>query len=231
MSELNYLGSRLRAVVVTHQSWATSIMAGLAASNIISEENRRVHIIEFTPVHKPTVTEIIESRGLDFSKLVFHTGVKGFIEACRTGEPVIIHSIGYDLSMHRKELSRHIQDVRAVFTHANKGLSLILRFPVYRLIHVEGRIFRVVGRGGVEYTVEITKNGVEEVVKKESSIERRALNLIIDSMSEYGALTVKDAVNIISANLGVDRSYARRILYKLVGDGKLRINKGMVEIK
>ncbi len=231
LSELNHLGSRLRAVIVTHQSWATSIITGLAASNILSEENTTVGIIEFTPLHKPTVTEIIENRGLDSSMIRFYEGFKGFLEACRNEGAVIVHSVGYDLSLHKKELSKHTQDIRVVFTHANKGLSLILRFPVYRLIHVEGKVFRVICRGGIEYTVEVTKNGIEQVVEKESSIERRAYNIILDSMSEYGVLTIKDAVNIISANLGVDRNYARRILYKLVSDGKLRIEKGMVEIK
>lgn len=52
-----------------------------------------------------------------------------------------------------------------------------------------------------------------------------ALNLLRKSVVEYGFLSTRDALDIISYNLGINREYARKILAYLVEKGYVVIKK------
>ncbi len=226
MRELNLIGSRIRAVIVSHHSWATSILAGIAAGNIIIEENETPVIVEATPVHRPTIESVLGQKGVDPTHVMYTGFPPGRVE----GKPLIIHSVGYDISKHKSFLLSNMVRIRVILLHANKGVSVLLRYPLFRLVHLRDKVFKVSRPGRRTSVVEISVEGVREVREKESTIEKQALNAVIDAMSEFGQLSVKDAVNIIAANLELPRQESRKILYKLVSEGRLKVRRGIIEL-
>ncbi|MEM1555411.1 MAG: hypothetical protein QXM54_02640 [Desulfurococcaceae archaeon] len=54
------------------------------------------------------------------------------------------------------------------------------------------------------------------------------LDVLRRSMLEYGELSVKDAVNIVHHELGLENSVARRMIYRLASEKYLEIRKGRV---
>ncbi len=226
MRELSLIGSRIRAVIVSHHSWATSILAGVAARNIIVEENETPVIVEVTPVHRPTIESVLSLKSIDPTRVTY----TGFPPSGVESKPLIIHSVGYDISKHKSFLLSNMMRIRVVLLHANKGVSMLLRYPLFRLVHLRDKVFKVSRPGGRTSVVEISIEGIREVREKESTIEKQALNTVFDAMSEFGQLSVKDAVNIIAANLGIPRQESRKLLYKLISEGKLKVKGGIIEL-
>jgi len=63
---------------------------------------------------------------------------------------------------------------------------------------------------------------------KPSGIAGRAYEVLRNALVEYGEIRARDAVNIISHELGVDKNTARSLLYKLVSEKYARVVKGRV---
>lgn len=59
---------------------------------------------------------------------------------------------------------------------------------------------------------------------------KRALDVLIESMSLYGEMTVKDAVRALVAELGVTKEEARRILIRLARSKYIAVRKGKLNI-
>ncbi len=226
--DLEGLGSRWRAIVVSHQSWATSILAGLAAYNIITSEKTVPIISEASPVHRPSIISFLEKKGVEDDYMPLFTSFP-FPEV---DKPVILHSIGFDLVGYHDFLRKHLSSIRVVFTHANKGLSTLLHFPLVRLVNLRGRKFKVyLGRGDYFKVIEITEKGVVEPEKKGDKMVVEAYNVLLEAMMNYGSLTVKDGVFVLQGQLGVDSNKARELIGVLVNHGKLSVRKGLIEIK
>lgn len=62
------------------------------------------------------------------------------------------------------------------------------------------------------------------------ALEARALELLKKSMLEYGELTTKDALFLISRELGVEKEEARRVLSRLVARRYIAIRRGKLEL-
>jgi hypothetical protein len=222
---LENLGSGSRAVVVSHQSWATTILTALASYNIIIAEKKRPIISEATPTHHPSIARFLEKKGVSedlypiFTDFPFKQGQ----------EPIIVHSVGKDLSEYHKYLRENLFAVRVVFTHANKGLSTILRFPVIRLVSIKGKVFKVQeSTTRKHYVIEINEEGLNKISYSGKSFTGKAYEILLDAMSNFGEITVKDAVYILRGNMGIDNRLAREIIGRLVEERKIRIKKGVV---
>jgi len=63
---------------------------------------------------------------------------------------------------------------------------------------------------------------------KPSGIAGRAYEVLKNALVEYGEIRTRDAVNIISHELGVDKNTARSLLYKLVSEKYAKVVKGRV---
>jgi hypothetical protein len=63
-----------------------------------------------------------------------------------------------------------------------------------------------------------------------SGFYKKALDVLMNSMSTYGEISVKDAIRIIVHELGVERGYARRILEWLARHRYIRVIKGKITI-
>ncbi len=63
-----------------------------------------------------------------------------------------------------------------------------------------------------------------------SGIYKKALEVLMNSMSVYGEISIKDAIRIMVHELGVERGYARRILEWLMRHRYIRVVKGKITI-
>jgi hypothetical protein len=86
----------------------------------------------------------------------------------------------------------------------------------------------IVSIGGEEYRVKIQGTKITE--EKLSGELEQTYELIREAMIEYGELTVRDTVFLVSKSLSIDRNKARRIIQQLVEKKYLRINKGTINI-
>lgn len=95
-----------------------------------------------------------------------------------------------------------------------------------------------ISRAGEEYIARIRGReirfriiGGDIVVEPVLSPElRKAYTLLRNAMMEYGELTVRDAVFILSRELGCTKEEARKILGRLAEKKYLRITKGLINI-
>ncbi len=74
----------------------------------------------------------------------------------------------------------------------------------------------------------ISSSRVEDAFKILPHYLFKALSILKEAAAEYGEYNVKDAVVIISSRMGVNKSFARRILNDLVSYGFVEISKGQV---
>jgi len=68
------------------------------------------------------------------------------------------------------------------------------------------------------------------LVEKPLGLYGEALKLIEDAVIEYGELTIKDAVNILVNQLGLDKNSARKIIGKLVYEKHIVVKKGRITL-
>ncbi|MEM4880132.1 MAG: hypothetical protein QXU22_04670 [Desulfurococcaceae archaeon] len=68
------------------------------------------------------------------------------------------------------------------------------------------------------------------VIEKPGGAFGKALEILENAMVVYGELTTKDAIRLISRELGVSKELARRILGKLIEDKYIRILKGRISL-
>ena len=95
-----------------------------------------------------------------------------------------------------------------------------------------------ISRAGEEYIARIRGEeirfriiGGDIVVEPALSPElREAYTLLRNAMMEYGELTVRDAVFILSRELGYTKDEARKILGRLTEKKYLRITRGLINI-
>jgi len=68
------------------------------------------------------------------------------------------------------------------------------------------------------------------LIEKPLGVYGEALKLIEDAVIEYGELTIKDAVNMLMNQLGLDKNSARKIIGKLVYDKHIVVKKGRITL-
>jgi len=69
---------------------------------------------------------------------------------------------------------------------------------------------------------------IEEAFKVLPKYLLKALSILKEAAAEYGNYTTKDAITIVSANMGISRNFARKILADLTSYGFIEINKGYI---
>ncbi len=225
---LEDLGSRVRGVIVSHHSWATSILAAQASYNIIENERRQPAISEASPIHRPTIESFLDKRKINEKLYPVYVS---FPPPENIENPLIIHSVGFNLGNYHSLLRRLLYNIRVVFVDANRGLGTILRFPVYRLVWARGKVFKVYRGSKLIEVVEVTGEGIDKASLSSSRTLRLAYEALLEAMANYGELRVKDAVYVIMASVGVDSRRARSVLGELINEGKVVVKKGVVMLK
>ncbi|MEM4723172.1 MAG: hypothetical protein QXJ42_05220 [Desulfurococcaceae archaeon] len=80
-----------------------------------------------------------------------------------------------------------------------------------------------------KYRFRIIDNSIEFIDKPEG-VYGKVYSIIRNNILEYGELSIKDAVNIVSKELGVSKEYARKLISKLVVEKYIRVEKGFLSI-
>ncbi len=71
----------------------------------------------------------------------------------------------------------------------------------------------------------------ERIAEESCGLEVEALKVLSSYQREFGSLTVRDAVNALSLELGISRDEARRVLGRLKLMKVIDLKKGFVELK
>uniref|UniRef100_A0A7J3ZJU0 Uncharacterized protein n=1 Tax=Fervidicoccus fontis TaxID=683846 RepID=A0A7J3ZJU0_9CREN len=215
-----------RAVVVCHKSQITVVLAAHSIANILSSEGEHADLVELSPIHHDTLERVLELRGVKWRGRI----VQSFNEVSPEG-PIVVHAVGMDPTTFYSELQRLRLRVRVVFSHAAKKLGLVLKAPVIRIVELPRELYRASMTLGGSATIRVMLDGVREVVSdKKLDFLAMARSILLDSMAEYGPITVKDATNILSATLNVRKEEARKILYDLLEFKMVKIKNGYVHL-
>lgn len=78
------------------------------------------------------------------------------------------------------------------------------------------------------FRIIVSSTGIDVADDKPPGLLGSILDVLRRSMLEYGELSVKDAVNIVHHELGLENSVARRMIYRLVNEKFLEIRKGRI---
>ncbi|MEM4535071.1 MAG: hypothetical protein QXP67_01805 [Desulfurococcaceae archaeon] len=82
---------------------------------------------------------------------------------------------------------------------------------------------------GLAVRVELTEHGIT-IAEKPKGVYGEAYEILKNAMSNYGEITVKDAVRVISLELNLDKLKARQVLQWLTRNGYLRVVKGRLSL-
>lgn len=73
-------------------------------------------------------------------------------------------------------------------------------------------------------------SGYIGILEAPPGIYGKAYEVLINSLSMYGEITMKDATTVISKELGLDKKHARNILIKLARRRYIRVVKGKISL-
>ncbi len=115
-----------------------------------------------------------------------------------------------------------------IILHRYTGIQ-IPGFAKYVVKRVPGTSEYILKSLDTNYTVrfEFTSNGIKEV-NQPAGLKGEAYRILKNALSTYGEITIKDAVLILSKELGVDRKTARSILLELARSRYIGVYKGRV---
>ena len=215
-----------RAIIVTSRAGLANLLVAHAIANLKKRENLDANIIENSILHKETLLEFLARMKIEWNGKVF----SGIESLGRAEPPIILYSIGKDVIQHKKLILSHKFEIRVLFVPASKGLGTLLGYPVIRITGLEGKFYRASSSmyGTVNFVMDL--NGLREYRSRSENLVWKAKNLLIDSMMDYGEITTKDALIILSARLGMTKEEARKLLSMLVERGEVRIKKGRIEL-
>lgn len=82
---------------------------------------------------------------------------------------------------------------------------------------------------GISARIELAENKVI-LIEKPPGIYGKAYEVLKNAMSDYGELTVKDAIRIISLELNIDRLKARHVFLWLARNSYVRVVRGKLSL-
>jgi hypothetical protein len=156
-----------------------------------------------------------------FDKVVF---VKSLNEMCAQSVALVVIA--------PSSLKRSYKCYSRVTVLLLKNPTRSLRgFKQYYLQRVPGTsdyILKPIGGVGA-FRVRFTESGIEEVPGPEGVLGR-AYIIIKESLFTYGEMTVKDAIRIISKELGLDKAEARKVLLNLARKRYIVVVSGRITL-
>jgi len=212
--------------IVTHHSNLASKLIARAVLNVSQSgvAGQSISIVELSPIDEVEVLRISEAANAGgtrvfFSKSVAEARLLGgrvFLVAIGLGQPLALHEV-FGL---KERLYLLISD-RA---EAMRRLGL----EIWRIASLQPGVY-VAKKSGESAKLRID-NGELKEEELLSDVSRAALDALIESMLEYGELTIKDAVNIISARFGLSKDKAREVLEELRSTRKISWKRGKLEL-
>lgn len=81
---------------------------------------------------------------------------------------------------------------------------------------------------GSEWKIRLRREGLVLRPVNVNPVHDSALRLLTEAMSNFGEITVRDAVNILVANMGLSKGEARRVLAELASRKYISLKKGKI---
>lgn len=145
-------------------------------------------------------------------------------DACREEHNTVLVVAPRNLSALVKCKSRNL----VVFSRASRdqGLKGFTRFYLRKVPGVNEYLLECFDRG-VTTRVGLEPGGLT-VIESPPGIQGLAYEALKNALSAFGELTVKDAVLVLSKELGLDKKKARAVLVALAKRSYIRVYKGRV---
>jgi hypothetical protein len=218
------LGVKIRPLIVSKSLWLSLRLLFLAVSNYVKRSSARVlvYLLEEVPDHR--LYELAEHYSLGRDDVVFVKHNERLLAVPSSAYAIV----GLHRYRARKQhLAPRCAKPIAATSHRRLRIATLLGLkPVDVRFTSQSQDTAVIVFGDSLWYVKL--RGWELVEVGFSEEDARVLRLLVKAMREFGPLKTKDAVNLISAELLVSKSEARRILQELVDKGLLVIESGYV---
>jgi len=212
-----------RIGIVTHNSNLASLLIRRAISNnIATERSMKVCVVELTPINKNIIYDLLES---SVQENIVFTDNPG--SAINFDGKIFLVSIGRPISQSFRASSFPRMNLYLLISDKS-FLMRKMGLETWRVITLEPGSFLMKSQSHSLKIVQKDNDLIEEEPLSDNLFE--AYNLIVDSMMEFGELTLKDTINILMSNLGITKDKAREILEDLQRLRKIKVNKRKIEL-
>lgn len=224
--DLGIIGTKLKAVVITHYGNGATYLTALAVTNFLREGKTPI-VIELSPLNRNLFESFISERGFNPEEVILKKEL-----SISSHFPTIIYSVGFDLRPLSAELGKNSHTISFIATHVGTSIGLIIKARVFTLKLLRNNIFVLEDKHSREKIyLEMNQLKIIEIEHVDRMINLEAYRILLDSMAEYGELSTTDAVLILQGNFKITKEEARRILHDLLKEGKLKIEKGKLKLK
>lgn len=216
LNDILYELSRGKNIVISYLTNAMIKLSFLVALNII-RENREVAVVdESNYIARYIPLELVEN---------IHA-VDSIEEACGDEKSFLIVFMPKNM---RKLIYCRAQDI-LVFANPIKlhGFKEYVKYYLERINEEDEYVLSSPSRGSI-YRFRIRENKLE-LVEKPPGILGQAYDVIKNTASTYGDLTIKDALIVLVKETGLDKKHARNILVNLAKRGYIRVHKGKITL-
>lgn len=212
-----------RILLVSDYASANMVFLYEVALKLVSEKHKTIGLVEGLPLRLDLLEDMASSKGLG-RKVLSHIVVlkPGF----KPTIPVLVY--GAD-AIDFKDLVKASSKIAFATAYRQGRLPRLLRARVARLTRIDDEYILRYGYG--KCRVWITNKGVELVSGMPKGIIGRALEEIVKAIAEYGPITHRDAVYVLTGSLGIDRRYAQYLLRELVFKRYVRVEGGYIIVE
>jgi len=206
--EVVHLLSRGKYIAISPYIWVNSILISEVALNLLNRYEV-INLIDLVGFRYEVLERVAARRGMlkELSRIIIGQRI----------QPSVIFELDEKPSLLRN---------KPIFATASKWLKAfkdygyrkvsVRRASSLPIFSVEGEDFRAL--------VRITPQGLEDV--KISPQMQRILYIIEESLEIYGPFKFRDAIIIISKELGISKEESRTLLKQLIKQGLIKIVKG-----
>lgn len=145
--------------------------------------------------------------------------------AYRCGEPHIVYAPWTSIVGRRSLIGKAL----GIYTDGGRAILGSMGFRVVMIRPIDARVGRyLVERpdGGMIY-IQVDREGIKDA--KIPSKHVMAYEKLVEAFKLYGPFKIIDAINILSRDLGIDRTEARKLINDLIGMGLLGISGGYIQ--
>jgi len=212
--------------IVTHNSNLASKLIARAVLNVSQsgEAGQSISIVELSPIDEVEVLRISEAATAGGTRVFFF---KSIAEARLLGGRAFLVAIGLRQPLALREVFGLKEKLYLLISDRAEAMRR-LGLEIWRITSLQPGVY-VAKKSGESAKLRID-NGELKEEELLSDISKAALDALIESMLEYGELTIKDAVNIISARFGLSRDKAREVLEELRSSRKISWKRGKLEL-
>lgn len=212
--------------IVTHHSNLASKLIARAVLNVSQSgvAGQSISIVELSPIDEVEVLRISEAAIAGGTRIFF---CKSVAEARLLGGRVFLVAIGLGQPLGLHEVLGLKERLYLLISDRAEAMRR-LGLEIWRIASLQPGVY-VAKKSGESAKLRID-NGELKEEELLSDISKAALDALIESMLEYGELTIKDAVNIISARFGLSRDKAREVLEELRSSRKVSWKRGKLEL-